>query len=409
MAELERESIEPYHVIFFTIAESLRNKLSVSHEKYTMGALGLFSESNPRDYFLYGVLDTLEQTGFTIQNSRFVLDVTDDEELRSNLKAPLGSTAQRQARNFLTYFVNAELLAARKLVEVLVDVLLFTKTNDPEHYQHYLLTKALTDAQRFVNDTRTFHNCDNKLLAGVVSSLRSSIAELEKKIASGTCWHVGKGGQPSSVYSRFRQAMSIASADERICLGFSYNISYGQQRRGAHTSIGALAKTPEVDAVDGHQRLVERLGLQILLRCIELTDDPEANGQAYDLAKTLLTLSRYSTEGRTPEVAMNLEVGDVVMAPTFIGVITEMVINDFGNRACLVRPIGEDSSDPNDSDWWPAVYLKLWKPRDDTLARMGRMLDIPVEQLPIDKQLDLIVLFISRYLEFLRTQPGADG
>ena len=333
--------------------------MPISADVQKRGALAIMEEPLPRHYFLVGVLDTVQDVGYTLQMQRHIFSLTDTESARADLKSD-DAADLRQARMFVGYFVDAQLLCMRKLVEVFVDVICFAGTNEHAYYRRYMLAKALDQAERLRRDWHTFFECDNSMMASVVSGLRVAL-DAQSECRDEACWFAGRNGKPTSVSARFRMAMSHATPEERISLGFSYNASYGFASRAAHIAIGTagLAEV-DFDTIDGYQRIVERLQLQILQHVIELAELERSDDDHRDLIGIVLSLPRYSTKGNHPEFATSVSVGDLVVTPQYPGVISETRASRYGNIACLVQPLIDEAVAHDASDWWPSLHLRPW-------------------------------------------------
>lgn len=362
--EVDPSTLDPIQVIFFVVPEWIRKTLNVSPEVQKGGAMFIAQEESPRDYFLFSVLETLQRVGYTIVMLQRHLKNADLDEVERDLNSSASVADTVTAGAFLDYFIRSELVCMRQLVELFVDVLGFSDTNEQPYYEHYMLVEALDQARRVDRDWRTFYDCQNAMMATVVESLEKQRDRAAAECDGSRCWFSGKTGRPTSVAFRYKKAMLLASTAERVSLGFSYNLSYGQGSRAVHIGIGAIQSKPVgVSAIDGYQRFVERLGLLILSRAIELAELRDTPDDHRDVINVLLQLSRYSTEGNHPDFALTVEVGDLVATHADLGVVEQVHESAFGNRSCRVLSVAEGAGQKG--DWWPVVTLKPLRTADE--------------------------------------------
>lgn len=401
------DGIEPDQVIFLVLTNWLQKPLGIIPDVYRRGGLAIADEPNPRDYFIFGALETLQRVGYTLQMQRRSLRSVDLTSVETDLSAS-SADDRRNATAFVEHFVNVQLLCMRKLVELLVDVLCFGLTNEQAYYRRYMLIAALEHAHRLSGDWRTYFSCENRMMATVGQALRTAL-DTQLGYDETLCWFGAKNGKSSSVASRFRKAMSVADPAERISLGFSYNMSYGFASRSAHVGIGAMGLSAvRFDMIDGYQRFVELLGLQTLSRLIELAEFQGSTDDHRDVINVLLGLPRYSIRGNHPEFAMNVGVGDLVLAPNYLGVVCSVRHSEYGNIACEIQPIAEEFSLEEERDWWPSVFLRPWIATTEVLERC-RAIHPEIPENPSDEQrVKVAIAFAQAVLRGHRsTEPAA--
>jgi hypothetical protein len=88
---------------------------------------------------------------------------------------------QRLLRNTFALVEREQALHIRRLTEILVDLINFSKTNSNVHYDHYLLYKELAEHQRRKADFDRYFNCENLNTLSSIDLTKRSIAEAEKK------------------------------------------------------------------------------------------------------------------------------------------------------------------------------------------------------------------------------------
>jgi hypothetical protein len=159
------------------------------------------------------------------------------------------------------------------------------------------------------------------------------------------------------------------------------------------------AKPIEYSAIDGYQRLVECLGLHILNRFIELSGRQGTADDHRDVIGVLLQLPRYSTKGNHPEFALEVGIGDLVLATMCIGVVAEVRESAFGNKTCRVVPVGVDPGTAEESDWWPSVTLRPFASWEAILRHIRTMVPELPEALSDEQRVDLGLRFARAILK----------
>ncbi len=88
-----------------------------------------------RDYFVYAALDEVQKAAIALLQWTEVLEGDHDDP----------SSDDPEGRVILASVRDDQRLRIRKLVELLVDAICFSESNEPPYYRHYLLLRDLRE------------------------------------------------------------------------------------------------------------------------------------------------------------------------------------------------------------------------------------------------------------------------
>jgi hypothetical protein len=120
-------------------SDELRSALNVDETGFLRVAG--YSHSDARAFFLYGVLDELQKSGIAISHWVELLGPGQDFSALE--------TMDQIERVILTSVLDDQSLRMRKLVETLITLINFERTNEDDYYRHYLL---LAELERQLSD-----------------------------------------------------------------------------------------------------------------------------------------------------------------------------------------------------------------------------------------------------------------
>jgi hypothetical protein len=202
-------------------ADDLRKELGLDELNFRRLAPNLNQE--PKRYFLYRVLDEIQKAALKIVHWKEYLSEEEPDKL--------------QRIDYET-IIDDQQFRARKLVEVLVDAILFSTTNDPAHYRDYFFLHELNECARSQDDRNEFFGFHNKNAEWNAKWLCGEIRTLENAgLDSKSRWYIRAGkvmnkewtteGVPFSTFrQRYKQILSIALPSELTVLGKSYVHAY---------------------------------------------------------------------------------------------------------------------------------------------------------------------------------------
>ena len=159
-------------------------------------------------------------------------------------------TWDRFERNLLQGLLDEQSMWIRKLTEVLTEVVLFSRTNSPEHFRHYLLVNELKRVRRAITNANDFYECSVENYRNQESDLVAQITAVESNLILANCWylayarvggrHSGTTAKLSSFRDRLVEAMGVADRNLRCFLGLSYDQGYGGVSEQIHLTVGRV-------------------------------------------------------------------------------------------------------------------------------------------------------------------------
>lgn len=348
-------------------AASLRKALHIDEPTYRhiVGS----SYADPRAYFLYGVLDeVVKACTASMRWNEFLGNGI--EELRADGDRRHNDNT---GRVILEAVGDEQKMWARKLTEALVDLICFSRTNEQPYFRIYLATKNLDAFCRLQKDFVEFYACRN---ANVDCSIKS-FADVIKQNCDGqqaadklwflaTKWKdvinegrlLQQGQAFKPVKPRFTLALEIASDDERIVLGESYNRFFGEYSRSIHSHIGGLKGSITIQDITGGITTVGMLCFHIINKAYQLSGAvPEA------AAKQIVDFWK-SGDSIAPKImayrqTVMFDDGDLVLVHgTDLAEVREVKSSKYGYKSYVVRYLCNPPLPETPEECIPAMYLK---------------------------------------------------
>ena len=335
-------------------AEEVRKRLTVGEAYYRRIYPQVIQYA--RDYYLYGVLDQIERACIAFAR----LDETLEKEG--------GQRSTHEADRFETnvlYTANTEAAVwIRRLTEVLVELIHFTRTNRPEVFHHYLLSSMIAHYRAAAFDMSHYHG---RASANIDATLSHFLAE-EKKVRSALSandmWYLAsrKEGQEGR-FAPFRDlldaALPMAKPVERLTMGLSYDNAYGKPSRGVHWTIGPVEGWIDRRLADAGQSQVIFLAHHVLLRCRRLLRIRTRQGATATLAK-LYRRNKGPVEMYRAMINRHVRKRDFVIVQGELAEVRSVSRSQFGYRAYLVRFLQKAPITGLQEDWYPANAVRAF-------------------------------------------------
>ena len=257
---------------------------------------------------------------------------------------------------------------ARKLVEVLVDAILFSTTDDQVHYSDYFLLHELNECVQSQKDRYEFFGHHNKNSEWAANRLCEKIRNFEKTgLNPTTRWYVKNGealkekwiknGVPfSSFRYRYKMILPIALPSEFNTIGKTYIHAYGMSK-DVHFTPHDMSSNFTAEQV---YRGVDRVGLLILaliIRCQLLFNRvPEGINKYYR--------EMHDNNTAPAELAMSLkikpaDVGDIVWIHGDYAEVLAIAMSNYGYPAYQVKYIERSPLAEVPEDWFAGFEVKL--------------------------------------------------
>jgi len=352
------KGIDLDHVIYCTIAlkaaSELRTALKIDEVAFRKIAPSAWHD--PRPAFIYRVLDEVQKAGLCI--NEWFEKLNDDST---------PDPADHETRLTHQWLLDEQNFRGRKLTEVLVDLICFSATNEPEYYRDYLRLRELDTTVRALVDQDEFYGF-RRLNGEYTADLeaRSIVAE-ETKLDVAKRWYLKKPGpfhenwkthgvEFSTFRKRYIRSLGLALPNELAVFGKSYIHAYGSMSSDIHFTPQENSWKFDPDAVQVGFTRVGMLCLAILIRCQDLLGIvPEGSNTE---------LRKIHNETTPSEIVADLkqekaEVGDFVWSAGYICEVMQIGRSKFGYVHYLLRYLERPPIPEIKQDWCAGFEIRL--------------------------------------------------
>ncbi len=164
-----RIGCEFYLSVALKAANDLRAALQIDEESFRR--IAPMAWQDPRPSFIYRVLDEVQKAGIAIKDWSEKLG---ESEWKPEYTEHLIRLVTQWQQDELSF-------RARKLSEILIDLICFSQTNEAEYYRDYLRLKELDTAVRAVRDQQEFFGFRRRNTEHHVQWIACDIQSAEKK------------------------------------------------------------------------------------------------------------------------------------------------------------------------------------------------------------------------------------
>jgi hypothetical protein len=331
-----------------------------------------------RAYFLYGALDEVIKAAIAAMRWREFLK---DSPTEKDPKFSEGDRA-RMARQVLASTASDQALWFRKLIELLVDLVLFSSTNEQDYYRCYLTGKSVSAAEDQKRDVTEFFACQIENAAYGLRLDLDALRDVGARIDVARAWFLqGPGGLDgtqvgnrrfSSFRSRFIKAHDVAAPETRLILGASYAPAYSRPSGRMHWTIGEMSQAEDVSDVE---RVLVHIGLLGLCIC-HLAEDLVGDRQASTAMGTRQAIED-SDVSRLYAIRFQrqFDVGDIVLVDgEHVCQVTETARSRYGNTSFRCRFLGRPPIRSIPSDWCPSPGVQRLFARSDLRPKLRQTL-----------------------------------
>jgi hypothetical protein len=330
-----------------------------------------------RAYFLYGCMDEVLKVSTT--GLRWLQFLTPSQ---NPTPEPPGVPAERREhmrRIVPEAVIDEQQMWARKLNELLSDLILFETTNGQDYYRLYLAAKLLDAYLGLQQDFEEFFACRNGNADVSIKDLRKQVYDLYRSVGEETVWFltgpvekIKKAGRLLvSQRRRFMKALELASADQKITLGISYEMGYSTPSRSIHANIGGPERETRSEEVDKNLGRVSLLASHVVV-CAHRLAGIEPVGTAKALADSLSTDDAAKMLQRVH--GAQHAIGDLVFAyGRDVCLVVGKSESKYGYTSYRVKYITRPMLEEVSEDSFPARYIHTLLPRAllrDTIKRL---------------------------------------
>jgi hypothetical protein len=341
-----------------------------------------YGHADARAYFVYGALD--EALKASMAGLRWLELLADEPESPADPEKEKAEASAKPDRDgdehigrlLLESVIDEQEMWARKLTEILFDLVLFSTTNDQEFYRLYLACKQLDAYLGLQSDFEEFFACRSANADATIRRLLKEIEQVRERIEVGRAWFVADGvdlRRPRgrifrSARQRFIRAQTVAPPDLQLVMGPSYEMGYSAPSRSVHPNVGGPTREFTKAQVERNLDKVGLLGLHIVALAHEVAEIEPA-GESRQLVNALRASDGPAMFRRVFQ--RELEVGDVVFAYSEdLCQIVETAKSKYGNTSYKVRYLTRPMLDGIEEDWFPARYIRLLYRRRDIKPAM---------------------------------------
>jgi hypothetical protein len=311
--------------------------------------------SLPRPFFLWTALDEVLKTGMFLMK----LDGFLGEQ---GLERPHPDEADPTHRAVEAVLLEEERLRARRLCELLVQVVLFAQKDAPELYKHFLLLEDLASAVGHNTDLAQFHGVPSEWVKSAIDMTLSELHALEPGIDANDAWYAGRHARPvraeewrtflSSARQRLIRALPLMTDFERLALGTTYAEAFGAPSGTIHYRAGA----DPVDHSSESTIVAEGTKLSLIALCImrrihDLLGRPPVP-QLEQIARVLDSNQEPTRLLQSLNFRSIVAAGDFVVARGYFGQVVEERVSSFGYRSVRVDLLAERPLPQLAADWF---------------------------------------------------------
>jgi hypothetical protein len=345
-----------YCSIALKAASDLRKTLKIDEAAFRQTASSGWRD--PRLPFIYRVLDEVQKAGICIQEWF--------EKLKDDDSTP--NRADHMTRLTHQWLLDEQNFRARKLTEVLVDLVCFSATNEPEYYRDYLQLRE-TDAEvRWLIDLEQFFGFRRRNSEYSADWMARNIIAAEATLDVSKRWYLRnpgpfqekwkkRGVEFSSFRQRYIRILGLALPNERAVLGQTYIHAYGSISSDVHFTPQETSWNFDPGVVNHAFNRVGLLCFAILIRCQYLLGVVPEGVNA--------SLRKLHDENAGPAEIVGeskqekAEVGNFVWARGHLCEVMEIMRSKFEYVSYLLRYIERSPIPEIKEDWYPGIQIHL--------------------------------------------------
>jgi hypothetical protein len=325
----------------------------------------------PRDFVLWTALDEVEKTAMVLMR----LDGFLGEDT-----APSDST-DPIPRASLTMVAEELRMRARRLCELLSQLVLFLKKDEEAYYRHFLLLADLASAHWFNEDLNEFHGAASAWVEATIERTRREISAVEATVDFAHAWYAAYKpplkadawrGTLKNARQCLKEAIPAMTDFERMSVGSTYAEAFGQPSSSIHYAAGTdPSATATVSSLQAEATRLSFAAFCVINRCHQLLGRP--NGAAID---KLVHAIQSNTEAPRLFSQLNvrpqISVGDFVLARGLLGEVIDETKTSYGYRSLRVELLAERPLPNLAADWFRARDVVPFLRRDHLVRGVAR-------------------------------------
>ena len=382
----------------------IRGKLAIDEEKYRSNVL--FSDKPYKDLFLYAVLDEIQKAAISLLKwNEFFSGGNPKEmnEIQSQIyRLTLQSTFEEQS------------LRNRKLIELIVDILLFLKTNESIYYKDYIYLHQLIEIEFEKSDIKEFYNINNESYCGVIEKFKKEIQKLESNgLELDKRWYLKekkniteqKKVKLSSFKQKYIKLACNNNSDMVAVLGFSYNQVYSDSKYLHYNPHNALSKYNENEWISNGNRTAFLIinAIQSLEKLVNFKVITNLNKEYAEIVK------KNNSEIFKETVLKRIEINDYVLANNDLGKVIDISTSKYNLKAYKVKMIDGISFDTYIENWFMPQRLQVIGNKNSIIEKIISIYKKFDNKIIVDKENEIVkmddkefeILLFETYREIL--------
>jgi hypothetical protein len=334
--------------------------------------------ASPKAFFLWTALDEICKTCLFLMKLDGFLDDASERTAPEN--------ADSNERAIESLLLEEERLRARRLCELLVQLVLFAQRDHESLYEHFLLLEELFSACSFNHDLDNFHGVPSEWVQATIEMHAEAVRQIEGGIDRADAWYA-RYHPPiaaarwqrllSSAAERLKRAFPLMTDFERLALGSTYGEAFGIPSSTIHFRAGGDPidhSRSSVVVAEGTKLGV--LALCALRRCHELLGHAAAP-RLEEIAGVLDSNQEASRLMQLLNWRPVVAIGDFVLARGHLGQVVGECTSSFGHRSIRVEFLAERPLPNLVSDWFRARDVVLLFSEKKQVAQIRAVLGEP--------------------------------
>ncbi len=345
--ELTPEIMDHFSGLLISSCQQIRSQLNYDEEKGDLIAPYLHKDC--KSTYFYKVLNEVEKTSMCLKSYQKEF-ISNPEVSKDKVQ---DASSKRILTNIYSSFIDNQSLWIRKLIEIFVDLTLFTKCNKIDYYRHYLLCKEIEFYNRIDDDFKNFYSCKNLNIEETLKRYKNVLEKIETKIDLKIAINLKK-----TLKNKFPLALNLSDDLQQAVLGCSYLNVFGRASSFIHANIGNnLREVVDKERAETNFKHTLFLSMLVILKADELLNFNIEKG-AIKRIREILNTDSYRG-GFINEISKpDIKVGDIVVAYYDLAEV-KVIFEKFGNRAFKVKYISSPPVPGILEDCFPANYIDL--------------------------------------------------
>lgn len=352
------------------VGHDLRQKLNIDEDNFRFRAP--YSHINSRNVYIYRAIDEVQKAATCL--IRWKEFISDENE--NNLKKDVEKQVMRITQQAV---FDEQSLRCRKLIESLVDTILFLTTNEDIYFKDYFYFYDLIGCQNSQNDRNEFYDFINRNTENQIQWFEKKIFALETSgLDHNKRWYLKESCSLSSMKNIFLASfrskykkISIDQGPEIITLlAKSYLHAYGESR-DIHFSADETSHSFNDNALILKADKVAILLINLILKLQELS--------LFEIDKKNDVLSgiRKKVEDAIPYkelTSSQAKIGDYVLAWGDLGQVIQERKSKYGYFCYHVRYIEKPPIEGIVDDWFASFEIRRLGSKKQLLRRVKSIL-----------------------------------